>query len=76
MPLPWSSIPRRRMWLHAVSLLAGLAGLVAGFRFGNQISGPLFGAVVAVNAGVFCAFMAAAVLDRLARLFSRPVDRG
>ena len=55
-----------RLWLYALSLLAGGVGAWWCFGFGRQISGLLLAWVLALNGGVFAALVTASVLDRLA----------
>lgn len=57
--------PRRRSWVLAASLLAGVAGALPAYDFGAQIGGTLFGWVTGLNGGLICALLAGAVLDRL-----------
>lgn len=56
---------RRRPLVWAVTLIAGLIGLVAGFDFGNRLAGSLVGAVMALNGALFCSILAAAVAERV-----------
>lgn len=58
--------PRRRAWVLAASLAAGVAGAVPAYDFGAQIGGSLFGWVTGLNGGLICALLAGAVLERLA----------
>ncbi len=55
--------PRWLVW--GGSAAAGLAGVVWGFGFGDQLSGPLLGVVTALNCGAICALLAGAALERL-----------
>jgi hypothetical protein len=71
MALPWQEIPRSRLWLYALSLLAGAVGAKFGYDFGAQIGGLLIGWVAAISSALFATLMATAVLDSLARLFGR-----
>lgn len=60
-----ASARRRLVWL--VGVLAGLAGGVASYGFGQQIAGLWLALLLALNGGAFCALMAASVADRLLR---------
>jgi hypothetical protein len=58
-----------RAWLAwALSALAALLGLVYGFDAGQRMSGPILGAVMALNAAVIAGLLAGAVVDRIERL--------
>ncbi len=57
----------RRLVTAVVCGVAALAGLVSGYDFGLQLGGALVGVVMAVNGAVFCAILAGAAIDRLAR---------
>jgi hypothetical protein len=45
--------------------LAALAGIVAGYAFGNRIGGPVVGVVLSLNAAVFCSIVVGAAAERL-----------
>lgn len=55
----------------SLSGLAGLAGCVQGFIFGNELGGPLLGVMVAINAGAMAALLVSGLIDALARRLRR-----
>jgi hypothetical protein len=59
--------PAQRWLVRAVCVLAALAGLVAGYDFGQLIGGPFVGVVLALNGAVFCSIIAGALAERLCR---------
>lgn len=61
---PQAPRPRRSL-VWAITLVAGLVGLVAGFDFGNRLAGMLVGALMAFNGALFCSILAAAVAERV-----------
>jgi membrane associated rhomboid family serine protease len=71
MASPWQDIARGRVWLYALSLLAGAVGAKFGYDFGAHIGGMLIGWVAALSSALFATLMAAAALDQLVRLFGR-----
>jgi hypothetical protein len=64
-----SSAPRREassrwpVWIPTI--VAGMAGLVLGYDFGNRLGGMLIGAVLALNGALFCSILAASAAERL-----------
>lgn len=69
MAWPGSSITRRQLWLHALSLVAGAAGAKLGYDFGAQIGGGLIAWVAALSCALFATLMAASLLDTVAGWF-------
>lgn len=62
---------RRPIVAWTVSGLAGLAGGIQGFLFGDQLGGPLLGVVVAVNAAAMAALLVSGLIDAVSRLLRR-----
>lgn len=75
MPAGWPVVTRQRLWLAALSLVAGLAAAPFGYDIGLRIAGPLIGWIMALNVAVFCTLIAAAALDALASRLGRRKDR-
>ncbi|MDZ7653012.1 MAG: hypothetical protein U5L03_10880 [Burkholderiaceae bacterium] len=73
-----SPAPRRiqtRRWLAwTVTAAGGLIGMYYGFDFGQQISGTLIGAVMAVNGALFGSILASAAVERLLALRAPKTD--
>lgn len=46
-----------RWWLRLACLLAAVVGLMYGYEFGNRISGPWIGVLLALNCAVFASLM-------------------
>jgi hypothetical protein len=63
---------RRPVVAWTLSGLAGLAGGIQGFLFGDQLGGPLLGVVVAINAAAMAALLTSGLFDAVARLMRRP----
>lgn len=61
----------QRGLLWGTTLLATAAGMVYGYDFGKLIGGPVVGVVLALNAAVFCAIMASALVETLCRRWPR-----
>jgi hypothetical protein len=68
------NIPLQRWLFWLIYAVAGLIGLKYGFDVGVQMSGVLMGAVMGLNAAVFCALVAASVIGWLFR--RRTDDQG
>lgn len=62
---------RRPILAWGVSGLAGLAGGIQGFLFGDQLGGPLLGVVAAINCAALCALLVSGLIDTLSRLMRR-----
>lgn len=62
---------RRLVMAWCISSLAGLAGCVQGFIFGDKLGGPLLGVVVAINAAAMSALLVSGLIDAVARLLRR-----
>lgn len=78
MRTPWPAPTLKRLWLYALSLLAGVAGWILGYDFGRTIAGPTGGLwiawLVAINGAIFCTLIVAALLDRIALMIKGPAD--
>jgi hypothetical protein len=59
------STGRALRWL--VNLGAAAAGMYYSYGFGETISGPVVGVVLALNGAVFCSIVAGALVDQLRR---------
>ena len=55
----------RRLIVYGCSAAGALLGLVYGYGFGREISGPGLGLLLAINSGLFCGLVVGMVLDRL-----------
>jgi|688.fasta_scaffold2298261_2 hypothetical protein len=62
---------RRPVIAWTVCTLAGLAGGIQGYLFGDQLGGALLGVVAAVNSAALCALLASGLLDMITRLLRR-----
>jgi hypothetical protein len=62
----------RRTLVYGCTAAGALLGLVLGYRFGREISGPGLGVLLAINAGLFGGLLVAMLMDRLA--LARPAS--
>jgi hypothetical protein len=65
MPTPPRPSRSNGTLIRGITVAAGLVGMLAGFDFGNRLSGMLIGALMALNGAIFCSILAAAVAERL-----------
>lgn len=82
MPSRWSVRTLLRgktpaQWVQVAAHAAAItAGLKFGFDFGRQVSGTLLGALMAVNAAVFCSIGVSTVAAVRRRKLRRPTEPG
>lgn len=71
MALPRFRLDPKRLWLYALSLIAGVAGGWWCFGFGRQIGGLGLAWLLALNGGAFGALITASALDWVAAWATR-----
>ncbi len=65
-----------QLWTgRAVALTAGVIGAWYGFGFGAQISGALFGVLMAANGAAACTILASGVWDWVQRRLATQAGR-
>lgn len=62
----------RRSIVYGSSAVGAALGLIYGYSFGREISGPGLGALLALNAGIFGGLVVGMALDWLFNRLIRP----